>query len=155
MATKDACRVDYRAYSAAHAEPLNRLALWLLLSRLGLFDQGLLAHHDHNSRFSHMEPPPVGLSVKTNLRPLREADVTVNDCAANPRMPTNIHVIVHNRIGHLAVAVHSDVIPNDAPLHASAGNHRASRNDGIERHAHALRIGKDEFRRGILVLPCA
>src|SRR2546426_5963594 len=38
---------------------------------------------------------------------------------------------------------------------AAAGDDRAAGNDGIERHAHALGIGENEFRGWILVLPGA
>src|SRR5207249_11212500 len=38
---------------------------------------------------------------------------------------------------------------------AAAGDHRAARNDGIESHAHAFRVGKNEFCWWVLVLPSA
>src|SRR5271167_3657766 len=142
-----------RALSAAHVERLNRAALWLFLGGLRLFDQGLLAHHDNNPRIGHMEPPPIGFSVIADLRSLGKANVTVNDRPSNARVSPDIHVVIDDRVTHLGVAVHTNVVPDHAPLYSSAGNHRTSGHDGIERHAHSFGIGKDEFRWRILVLP--
>src|SRR5580704_55559 len=110
------------------------------LRGFGFFDERFLTNNDDNSRVGHMEPPPVGLGVKADLRAFRQVDVTVNNRASYSRVPADIHVIVDDGIGHFRVAIHPDVVPNYTALHPSTGNHRAARYDGIERHAHAFRI---------------
>ncbi len=68
-------------------------------------------------------------------------------------MPADIHVIVDDGIADFAITVHTDIVPDHTLLYPAAGDHRATGDDGIKCHAHALGIGKDKFRGRILVLP--
>jgi hypothetical protein len=54
------------------------------LGGLGLLDERFLADDNDDSRIRHMEPPPVGFGVKSNLRTFGKADVPVDDRAPNP-----------------------------------------------------------------------
>src|SRR2546422_8670521 len=100
-----------------------------------------------------MEAAAVGFEVVTNLGVLGQADVAVNNRAPKARVAAEVHMIVDDGIGDFAVAVDAHIVADTRFLYARAGDDGTAGNNGIERHAHAIRIGKDELRRGILVLP--
>src|SRR5712664_463797 len=125
------------------------------LSGFGFFDEGFLADDNDDAGIADVEAATVGFEVVADLGTLGEADVTVDDGAANARVAADIHVIVDDGIRDFAVTVDADVVAEDGFLNAAAGDDRASGDDGIEGDAHALRIRKDKFRRRILVLPGA
>src|SRR5216683_7540161 len=81
--------------------------------------------------------------------------MAVNDGAADARVAADVHVVVDDGIQDIAVTVDADVVADDGFLDATAGDDGASGDDGIERDAHALRIGEDKFGGRILVLPSA
>src|SRR5712664_4354376 len=125
------------------------------LSGFGFFDEGFLADDNDDAGIADVEAATVGFEVVADLGTLGEADVTVDDGAANARVAADIHVIVDDGIRDFAVTVDADVVAEDGFLNAAAGDDRASGDDGIEGDAHALRLRKDKFRRRILVLPGA
>src|SRR5271165_240910 len=102
-----------------------------------------------------METPAVGLHVVADLGVFGKADVAIDDGALDAGVAPHVHVIVDDRVGHFAVAVHAHVIAHYAVLHTPAGENRAAGDDRVDAHAHAVRIGKDEFCGRILVLPAA
>ena len=70
-------------------------------------------------------------------------------------MAPDVHVVEDDRVLHLAVAIDAHVVAQHRSLHAAARYDAARRNDRIDRHAHAIRIGEHEFHRRILLLPGA
>src|SRR6266851_965502 len=108
------------------------------LSGFGLFDEGFLADDDDDAGIADVEAAAVGFEVVADLSALGKADVAINDGAADTRVAADIHVIV-----------------DDGILNAAAGDDGATGHNGIERDAHALRIGEDKFCRRILMLPSA
>src|SRR5260370_6396746 len=126
-----------------------------ILRRFGLFDQGFLADDDHDAGIADVEAAAVSFKVIADLGALGQADVAVDDGAADARVAADIHVVVDDGIRDFAVTVDADVVANHGFLNASAGDDRAAGHNGIEGDAHALRIGKDKFCRRILVLPGA
>src|SRR6266851_3648472 len=125
------------------------------LSGFGLFDEGFLADDNDDAGIGDVEAAAVGFEVVADLGALGEADVAVDDCSADAGMAADVHVIVDDGIGDFGIAVDADVVADHGLLDASAGDDRATGHDGIEGDAHALRIGKNKFRRRILVLPGA
>src|ERR1700730_1007635 len=102
-----------------------------------------------------MEAPLVGLQVVTNFCALREADVAIDNRPADARVPADIHVVVDNRFRDLRITIYADIGAQHGFHHASARNDGASGYNRIQRHAHALGVGENKFRRRILVDPGA
>src|SRR6267378_2003847 len=119
------------------------------LRRFGFLDQGFLADDDDDAGIADMEAAAVGFEVVADLGALGEADVAIDDSAADARVAADIHVIVNDGIRDFTVTVDADVVADYGFLNAATGD------DGIEGDAHALRIGEDKFCRRILVLPGA
>src|SRR5256714_120976 len=136
-------------------EDLKSMVEQFALSRFGFLDEGYLANDDDDAGFGDVEAAFVGFEVIANLGALGKADVTVDDGATDARMAADVHVIIDDGRGNLRVAVDAHVVADHRWLYVAAGNNRATGNDGIERHAHALRIGEDKLCRGVLVLPGA
>src|SRR5882762_47773 len=110
------------------------------LSRFGFFNQGFLADDDDDAGIADAEAAAVGLDVVADLGALGEADVTIDDSAADARVAADIHVIVNDGIRDFTVTVDADVVAEYGFLNAAAGDDGASGDDGIECDAHALRI---------------
>src|SRR5512140_826987 len=87
-----------------------------LLCGFRFFDKRFLPNDDHDSRICDVESAPVVFHIKADLRAFRKADVPIDDGAANPRVPANIHMVVHDRVRDLTVAVDADIISDDAAL---------------------------------------
>src|SRR5229473_4655100 len=125
------------------------------LRRFGFLDEGFLADDDDDTGIADVEAAAVSFKVVADLGTFGQADVAVDDGAADARVAADIHVVVDDGIRDFAVTVDADVVANHRFLNASAGDDRAAGHYGIERDAHALGIGKHEFCRRILVLPGA
>src|SRR5207245_7705776 len=121
----------------------------------GLFDQGFLADDDDDAGIGDVETAAVGFKVIADLRTLGEADVAIDDGAADARVAPYVHVVVDDGIRDFGIAVDADVVADHGFLDASAGDHRTAGDDGIEGGAHTLGVGEDKLGRGILVLPSA
>ena len=57
-----------------------------------------------------MEPPFVGVQVIANFRVLGQIYVPIDDGAADPRVPPDIHMIVQNTIAHVGITVHAHIV---------------------------------------------
>src|SRR5215469_1619084 len=121
----------------------------------GFFDQGFLANDDDDAGRGDVEAALVGLKVIADFGVLGKTDVAVDDGAADARVAADVDVIVDDRGGDFAVAVDADVVAEDRGLHAAAGEDGAVTDDGVKSDTHAVGIGKDKLRRGILLLPGA
>jgi len=97
----------------------------------------------------------IGFEVVTYFGAFWEADVAINDGAANARVAADANVIVEDGIADFAEAVDAHIVADNGFRNAAAGNDGTCRNDGVHTNAHAVGIAENEFCGRILVLPGA
>ena len=102
-----------------------------------------------------VEAALIGFGVVADFGVFGEADVAVDDGAADARVAADIDVVIDDGSGDFAIAVDADVVAEEGVLDAAAGKNGAVGNDRIERDAHAIGIGENKFRWRILMLPGA
>jgi hypothetical protein len=68
------------------------------LSGFGFFDEGFLADDNDDAGIANVEAAAVGFEVVADLGALGEADVAVDDGAADARVAADIHVIVDDGV---------------------------------------------------------
>ena len=121
----------------------------------GFFDEGFLADDYDDAGGGDVKAAAVVFDVVADLRVFGEADVAVNDGAADTRVTADVYVIVDDGVADFGIAVDADIVADDAVLSAATGEDGAARNNGIDGGSHTIRIGEDEFGRGIVLLPGA
>src|SRR5580765_4682278 len=90
------------------------------LGGFGFLDKGFFAHDDDDAGVGNVIATLVGFEVVTDFGAFGEADMAINDGAANARMASDIDVVVENGIADFAVTVDSDVVADDGLRNASA-----------------------------------
>src|SRR5271170_150995 len=125
----------------------------MIRALLGFFDHGFGADYYYYAVFCDGVTRAVGFCVVADYCSFGQADVAVDDGAADATAAADIHVIEDDALIELAVTIHAHVEAEDGFGDASARNNRARANDGIERDAHAGGIGENEFGGRILLLP--
>src|SRR6202167_2015611 len=120
---------------------------------LGLFNHGFGADYYYNAVFGNGVTGAVGFGVVADYCACGQAYVTVNYGAANAAAAADDHMIEDDALVHFAVAIDAHVEAENGFRDASAGNNGARADNGIQSNAHARRIGENEFRRRVLLLP--
>src|SRR5256885_6674911 len=141
--------------SQAEAYVTSGRTLKRTLRRFGFFDKGFFADDDDDAGVGDVVAALIGFEVVTDFGAFGEADVAINDGAANARVAADADVIVQDGITDFAEAVDAHVVADNGFRNAAAGNDGTCRNDGVHTNAHAVGIAEDEFCGRILVLPGA
>src|SRR5207247_4961246 len=88
---------------------------------------------DHDdARFRNVVSLPVFFQVESNLRVFRDVYITVNDGAADARVPAYVDMGKQDAVLDLRVAVDSHIGRNHAVCDAPARDYRSHRDDGVD-----------------------
>src|SRR5690349_1782735 len=98
------CRASATNATDGRANAL-RFAERTLLRGFRLLNQGFLADHHDDARFSNVEAAAVGFEVVADFGVLGQADVAVDDGATDFRVAADVHVVVDDAVRNVAVAV--------------------------------------------------
>src|SRR5277367_6422882 len=134
--------------------PLRMTVVPLMMTAsFGFFDHGFGADYYYYAVFCDGVSSAVGFCVVADYCSFGQADVAVDDGAADATAAADVDVVEDDALIEFAVAIDAHIEAEDGFGDASARNNRARANDGIERDAHARGIGENEFGGRILLLP--
>src|SRR5277367_1432811 len=134
--------------------PLRMTVVPLMMTAsFGFFDHGFGADYYYYAVFCDGVSSAVGFCVVADYCSFGQADVAVDDGAADATAAADVDVVEDDALIEFAVAIDAHIEAEDGFGDASARNNRARANDGIERDAHAGGIGENEFGGRILLLP--
>src|SRR5277367_3395034 len=134
--------------------PLRMTVVPLMMTAsFGFFDHGFGADYYYYAVFCDGVSSAVGFCVVADYCSFGQADVAVDDGAADATAAADVDVVEDDALIEFAVAIDAHVEAEDGFGDASARNNRACADDGIERDTHAGGIGENEFGGRILLLP--
>jgi len=120
-----------------------------------LFHLRALRDHDETV-LGDVKPSPVRLEIETNLRPLRDLDVLVDDAAAEARVAADAHALEEDALFDLAEGVDTTTDRQHGPMNAPAGDDAAVAHQRVRRdppRARGPRRRNTNFAGGSLVTP--
>src|SRR5580692_1526889 len=138
-----------------HPHPAFELLGGEIVDGYGVLEERVVASNHGNAAIGDEVTGAVGFGVVADGGAFGEMDVAVDDAAADAAMASDGDVGEQDALVDFGVRVHADVGREDGVSDQAAGDDAAVGDDGIERGAHAVFLGKDELGRRVLALVSA
>src|SRR5256885_11699187 len=116
--------------SQAEAYVTSGRTLKRTLRRFGFFDKGFFADDDDDAGVGDVVAALIGFEVITDFGAFGEADVAIDNGAANARVAADAYVIVEDGITDFPEAIDAHIVADDGFRNPAAGNDGTCGHDG-------------------------